>query len=121
MSQSSISKLTGDGAERDPAALELGSRIRVRRRALGITQSQLGVPLTKGFVSAVESGRSLPSLAALCLFAGRLDTTIDALVGGVEDLVTVRYTARRERSNSPSRGRRSDRTRPSDRRPDPGG
>lgn len=117
MTQSSISKQIHPNA----AATELGSRIRSRRRTLGLTQAQLGAPLTKGFVSAVESGRSLPSLAALCLFAARLETDVQSLVRGVEDLVTERYTARRERSNSPSRGRGSDRARTTDRRPDPGG
>ncbi|MGO9207367.1 MAG: helix-turn-helix domain-containing protein [Candidatus Limnocylindrales bacterium] len=97
-------------------ALELGSRIRDRRRALGLTQTELGEPLTKGFVSAVERGRSLPSLAAVCLFALRLGTSVDSLVCGVEGLVTERYTARHDSHDTPSRDGGSKPARAADRR-----
>ncbi|HLW59843.1 MAG TPA: tetratricopeptide repeat protein [bacterium] len=55
----------------------LGERIRSRRRALGLTQSQLGgTELTKGFISLVEKGRANPSIDTLRLLARRLATPI---------------------------------------------
>jgi transcriptional regulator with XRE-family HTH domain len=59
----------------EESAQRLGGEIRRRRNALGLSQAQLGTPLTKGFVSAVEHGRCTPSLSALALFAERLGTT----------------------------------------------
>lgn len=88
------------------AALELGSRIRQRRRVLGLTQRELGDPMTRAFVSLVERGRSLPSLAALCLFADRLQTTVGELVDGVNSLATVAYTYEHESHEPADCGRR---------------
>jgi transcriptional regulator with XRE-family HTH domain len=76
--QSSISQLTPDQERRlsaslDPAwRLALGLELRERRRRSGLTQETLGAPLTKGFVSAVEHGRIIPSLPALRLMTDRL-------------------------------------------------
>jgi transcriptional regulator with XRE-family HTH domain len=50
----------------------MGLELRDRRRGSGLTQQALGAPLTKGFVSAVEHGRTVPSLAALRLMTDRL-------------------------------------------------
>lgn len=49
----------------------------------GLTQAQLGDPLTKGFVSAVELGRVIPSLPALALMAERLELSLSELFGAV--------------------------------------
>jgi transcriptional regulator with XRE-family HTH domain len=53
-------------------AVELGGRIRAAREALGMSQTELGRPLTRAYVSQVESGRTLPSLPALLHLAERL-------------------------------------------------
>ena len=54
------------------SAVRLGVEIRRRRKALGLSQSDLGTPFTRGFVSAVETGQCVPSLSALVLLADRL-------------------------------------------------
>lgn len=65
----------------------------MRRRARGMTQTQLGWPLTRAFVSAVEHGRCLPSLAALALFAERLQTSPADLLDPVKHELATLYTA----------------------------
>jgi transcriptional regulator with XRE-family HTH domain len=71
-------------------SLGLGAAIRERRRAKGLTQTQLGHPLTRGFVSSIEHGRCLPSLAALSLMAERLDMSAAELLDSVkQDLPTL--------------------------------
>lgn len=59
----------------------LGLRIRELRVRAGFTQEELGAPLTRSFVSAIEHGRVLPSLPALLLIASRLDVPVGELVG----------------------------------------
>jgi transcriptional regulator with XRE-family HTH domain len=63
----------------------LGQELRRRRTDRGLTQAALGRPLTKGFVSAVERGRSVPSLPALRLMTGRLGTTLGEFLTAVEN------------------------------------
>jgi hypothetical protein len=57
-----------------------------------MTQTQLGWPLTRAFVSAVEHGRCLPSLAALALFAARLETSPAKLLDPVKHELAALYT-----------------------------
>ena len=92
MGKSSIAKhfRVGAGSE---AALEIGRRVRERRLAVGLTQAELAVPLSKGFVSAVEKGHTLPSLGALWLFASRLGIDVGSLVDHVNSVGTLRYNA----------------------------
>lgn len=71
MGLSSLTKHRPDGSSPD-LAVELGHRIRVAREALGMSQAELGRPLTRAYVSQVESGRTLPSLPALLHLAERL-------------------------------------------------
>jgi transcriptional regulator with XRE-family HTH domain len=59
-----------------------------------MTQTQLGWPLTRGFVSAIEHGRCLPSLAALAHFADRLDVSPADLLDAVKHELAALYTAR---------------------------
>ena len=74
----------------DPAwRLRLGHELRRRRVDRGLTQAALGEPLTKGFVSAVEHGRSVPSLPALRLMTRRLGTTLAEFLAAVEDESTA--------------------------------
>ncbi len=54
-------------------ARRIGERLRRARSAAGLTQSQLAAGrYTKAYVSALETGHSKPSMAALNFFAGRL-------------------------------------------------
>lgn len=65
-------------------AIALGEEIRRRRLALGLTQADLGAPLSRAFVSRVEHGRLTPSLPSLLLLADRLGSTGAALLATVE-------------------------------------
>ena len=69
-----------------------GGRVRERRLAIGMTQSELAAPLSRGFVSAVEQGQALPSLGSLWLFAARLGIGVGNLVDGVNGVGTALYT-----------------------------
>ncbi len=51
---------------------------------LGLTQSGLGAPLTRAFVSAVERGRAVPSLPALAHMLGRIDMPLSEFFRRVE-------------------------------------
>ena len=62
----------------------LGARIRELRQGAGLTQAELGRPMTRSFISAVEHGRALPSLPALLLIAARLGVPIGELLEQVE-------------------------------------
>lgn len=104
MSLSSISQHQ-DGREGLHAAL-LGSRIRELRVERGLTQAELGSPMTRSFVSAVEHGRAVPSLRALLLMAARLGVPASQLVDELEwtgqDTYTVAHAANH---TPPSNGR----------------
>jgi DNA-binding XRE family transcriptional regulator len=89
--KSSIAKQLHVGAG-SAAAWEVGRRVRARRLAIGMTQSELAAPLSRGFVSAVEKGQALPSLGSLWLFAARLGTAVGDLVDGVNGVETPEYT-----------------------------
>ena len=107
MPKSSITKLlrSPGTAARGPNSefsRRLGSVIRARRRELGLTQTQLGFPLTKGFVSVVERGNSLPSLATLALMADRLQVPMSYLLDEVKGGLPAVYTARDENEHAPS-------------------
>ena len=82
MRKSTITKHLWMGP-RSEAARDLGSELRRQRRARGLTQAQLGGTLTRSFVSGVERGLIVPSLASLVLFADRLGTTPAALISAV--------------------------------------
>lgn len=63
----------------DPVVL--GKRIRRLRRALDLTQAQLGaqVGIAQNSVSAIESGTIRPSAGTLGALAGALGVTVDDL------------------------------------------
>ena len=62
----------------------IGHELRERRVTAGLSQAELGSPLTRAYVSAVERGRVVPSLPALRLMTRRLDTTLADFFAGVE-------------------------------------
>ena len=62
---------------------EVGARVRLRRRLLGLTQGQLAEALGITFqqVQKYERGTNRVSASMLVRIARRLDTTVAALVG----------------------------------------
>ena len=94
-----------DVSPRSPFAVALGQRIRRLRRAEGLTQAQLGAPLRKAFVSAVELGRVVPSLRALAVMAARLRVPIAVLIPD-NSLLSGEYTAARASDHTPPDRRR---------------
>ena len=62
----------------------LGSELRRERTVRGLSQTALGQPLTRAFVSAVERGRTVPSLAALELMLRRVDVPLSTFFAKVE-------------------------------------
>lgn len=59
-----------------------------------MTQTELGWPLTRSFVSAIEHGHCLPSLATLAHFADRLDVSPAELLDSVKHELAALYTGR---------------------------
>ena len=67
----------------DPIDVEVGARIRVRRKGLGLSQSQLAGALHLTFqqVQKYERGANRVSASMLVRIATKLETTVGALVG----------------------------------------
>jgi transcriptional regulator with XRE-family HTH domain len=82
MRLSSIYQLHPDVGASQSATL--GSRIRELRIRAGLTQAELGAPMTRSFVSAIEHGRAVPSLPALMLMSSRLNVPIGELLRELE-------------------------------------
>lgn len=76
------------------AAVLLCGQIKRLRQARGMTQSELGRPLTRAFINAIEHGRCLPSLAVSAMFASRLDVSMDDLLEPVKRDLASLYTER---------------------------
>ena len=70
----------------------LGSAIRDARVNAGMTQTQLGFPLTRSFVSAVEHGLAVPSVPALLMMATKLGLTPGQLLDHMEWTSLDTYT-----------------------------
>lgn len=102
---SSISKQLRAGNS-SPLALAIGRELQRRRKASGLTQASLGQPLTRGFVSAVERGHTVPSIAALALLTDRLDAGLDDFFRGVNEQMTGVYTAAHEHHDTDPTSRR---------------
>ena len=73
----------------DPIDVEVGARIRIRRRLLGVKQEDLAHALELTFqqVQKYEKGVNRVSASMLVRIARRLDTTVGSLVG--EDGLTA--------------------------------
>jgi len=67
----------------DPIDVEVGRRIRLRRKALGISQSELAGALGVSFQQCqkYEKGANRVSASMLVRIAAKLETTVAALVG----------------------------------------
>lgn len=62
-------------------AKRIGNRVRERRKALKLTQSELaGEDFTKAYISQIEKGQVMPSLMALIVIARRLGRSLDYFV-----------------------------------------
>jgi transcriptional regulator with XRE-family HTH domain len=90
----------------EPFAVLLGSRIRDLRLRAGLTQTELGSPRTRSFISAVEHGRTLPSLRALLQMAERLEVPVAALLDELEWTGEDIYTWLHASHDSPPSNRR---------------
>ncbi len=68
-----------------------GSRLRARRVALGLTQTDLATraDVSRQLVAAVEGGRNTPAVDAAIRLAQALDTTVDALFAPEPDVEVV--------------------------------
>ena len=84
----------------------LGSRIREIRLSVGLTQTELGSPRTRSFISAVEHGRTLPSLRALLQMAERLGVPVAVLLDELELTGRDTYTWLHANNNAPPNGGR---------------
>ena len=105
MRESTIAKQRGWGAGGE-FARTLGSELRRLRLGRGMTQSDLGRPLTRAFVSSVESGRTVPSLAALLHMVERLDLPPGAVLEDVYKEWTDRYAREHAEPDTPPHRRR---------------
>jgi hypothetical protein len=83
MRTSTIAKQRAGGAD-SVFARALGHEIRQRREALGLTQAFAAGPLTRAFVSSVESGRLTPSLPSLLIIARQLNASAATILKAVE-------------------------------------
>ena len=83
MRESTISKHARAGSDTVFAHL-LGVEIKRRRIARGLSQSAMGEPLSRSFVSLVEHGRLTPSLPSLLIIATRLGTSAAGILASVE-------------------------------------
>src|SRR2546429_6695 len=90
MRQSSIAKHLSCGPD-SALARSIGLELKRRRIAAGLSQGQVGRPLSRAFVSAVEHGHVVPSLPSLLLLAGRLGTDAAALLNAVKMDSTAVY------------------------------
>src|SRR5712691_10827166 len=92
-----------------PLARAIGREVRRRRLAAGLSQAEAGFPFSRAFISAVEHGHVLPSLASLFHVCGRLATDPATLLAGVNTDSTAVYNAPRGRTDTPAPTRRGGR------------
>jgi transcriptional regulator with XRE-family HTH domain len=64
--------------------MRIGSRVRARRKALGLTQNELALELgvTHQHISRIEGGLAVPSLELLVGLSRKLGVTADHLLTG---------------------------------------
>src|SRR5438477_3862018 len=85
MGRGTRARRTGARAAPVASTNDLGARLRAARSRAGLTQSQAGAGLSASYVSAVERGKILPSLAAIERIAQRIGVAVAELLGaGVE-------------------------------------
>ena len=69
----------------------LASRVKELRRSMDLTQAQVAAALhvTPGYICNVENGRTAMSLRMLMYFARLTGTTLDSLVGSMDESYTA--------------------------------
>jgi transcriptional regulator with XRE-family HTH domain len=67
-----------------------------RRLAARLSQDAVSAPLTRGFVSQVERGRTMPSLPALIVMSERLGTSADEVLRAVNRALNSEYAVGHE-------------------------
>jgi len=95
MGKASITNLLPLGRDQD-VRRGLGRELRRRRLAAKLSQDQASGPLTRAYLSQVESGRTMPSLAALIVLAEQLGTSADEVLRGVNIALNSEYSPRHE-------------------------
>lgn len=90
MGKASITNLLPDGRDRE-LRQGLGSELKRRRIAARLSQDQVSPPLTRGFISQVEHGRTMPSLPALIVMSERLGTSADEVLRSVNRTLNRQY------------------------------
>jgi hypothetical protein len=95
MGKASITNLLPKGRARE-FRLGLGSELRRRRLAANMSQDEVSGPLTRAYLSQVECGRTMPSLAALIVLAEKLGTSADEVLRGVNIPLNSEYSPRHE-------------------------
>lgn len=90
MGKASITNLLPDGRDRR-LRVSLGLELRRRRLAARLSQDDVSPPLTRGFVSQVERGRTMPSLPALIVMSERLGTSADEVLRAVNRALNSEY------------------------------
>jgi transcriptional regulator with XRE-family HTH domain len=76
--------------------MSLGVELRRRRLAARLSQDDVSAPLTRGFVSQVERGRTMPSLPALIVISERLGTSADEVLRAVNRALNSEYAVGHE-------------------------
>jgi transcriptional regulator with XRE-family HTH domain len=69
----------------------LGLELRRRRLEANLSQASVSAPLTRAYISQVESGRILPSIPALIVLAERLGTSADEILKSVNRTLSLEY------------------------------
>lgn len=86
----------------------VGHELRRRRLERGLSQAVVAAPYTRAMVCSVEHGRAMPSLITLAVFLEHLDVGFDEFFSGVQNRMTMEYTAPhgKDRPHSAPRRRR---------------
>jgi transcriptional regulator with XRE-family HTH domain len=69
----------------------LGSELKRRRLEAHLSQVEVSAPMTRAYISQLETGRTMPSLAALIVLAERLGTSADEILKSVNQTLSVEY------------------------------
>ena len=91
MGKASITNLLPEGRASE-LQRGLGSELRRRRLAAKLSQDQVSGPLTRAYLSQVESGHTMPSLAALIVLSEMLGTSADEVLRGVNVALNWEYS-----------------------------
>jgi transcriptional regulator with XRE-family HTH domain len=95
LGKASITNLLPEGRDQT-IRRRLGNEIRRRRLAAHMSQEDVSAPLTRGYVSQVERGQTMPSLPALIVIAEHLGTSADVVLRAVNPALSEEYAVGHE-------------------------